>query len=410
MSDEDWMSLRLEAEHLFTPGTAIKEQDLFAGRQGQLDKLSQRIRLAGSHAVIYGERGVGKSSLVNIFRYVADRSPSRVQYIRVAVTGGDTFPDIFRKIFKRIQVDVDGESTQLSTYYTDKDISPDDVLLEMENFSAAVVPIVVIDEYDRIKDDATKTKISDTIKLLSDEGARVTFFIVGVADAVNDLLQGHGSIGRAMAEIEMPRMSDSEVISIILDRIRRAGMTANESALWKCVFICKGLPHFAHLMGLHAMQAACDRKSLRIKDEDINEATKRALENTNRSLQEDFERAIYSERNDNIFLPVLIACALAAKDSLGMFTAKDVGRVLHDITGENYEVPAFSYHLNEFCSENRGEILKKYGKKRQFKYRFDEAMLEPQVILEGLRRNAISKEIVTKYSPSRQADLFSSAL
>lgn len=75
MSDEDWLALRREAEILFTPGTAIQEQELFAGRTEQIDKLAQRIRLAGSHAIIYGDRGVGKSSLVNIFRHIADESP-----------------------------------------------------------------------------------------------------------------------------------------------------------------------------------------------------------------------------------------------------------------------------------------------------------------------------------------------
>lgn len=78
MSEDDWRVLRAEAEGIFTPGTPIREQELFAGRLPQLEKLAQRIRMAGSHAVLFGERGVGKSSLVNIFRYVAPAGPKKI--------------------------------------------------------------------------------------------------------------------------------------------------------------------------------------------------------------------------------------------------------------------------------------------------------------------------------------------
>lgn len=406
MTDEDWRVLRGEAEILFTPGTSIKEQDLFAGRSQQIDKLTQRVRLPGSHAVIYGERGVGKSSLVAIFKYVADQSPNSVQYIRIAATEGDDYRAIMLKIFKRMTVIDGAERKRLADFYEGRDITPDDVLLEFENFSLNTVPIIVIDEFDRITDTATKVKVSDMIKLLSDEAINATFFIVGVSDAVEDLIKGHASIGRSIAEIEMPRMSDAEITDIILIRLRRVGMKISADALWDCIFISKGLPHYAHLLGLHAMQAACDRKSLQIAERDITEATNRSLLEANHSIKEAFERAVYSERKDNIFRQVLTACALAKKDPLGQFNAKSVAVKLKEITGMEYEVPAFSYHLNEFCEEGRSNILQKYGQTRKFTFRFNEALMEPYVLLEALRQSIIRKSDVQKNQPSRQSDFF----
>lgn len=407
MTDEDWAALRHEAEILFTPGTSIKEQDLFAGRSQQIQKLTQRIRLAGSHAVIYGERGVGKSSLVSIFKYIADGSKSDINYIRIAATQGDKFRDVILKIFKRMTV-LDGENRKrLADYYDDRDITPDDVLLEMQNFALSTLPIIVIDEFDRLADDDTKTKISDTLKLLSDESVPVTFFIVGVSDAVEDLLKGHASIGRAIAEIEMPRMSDEEIIDIISVRLRRAGMKITSDAIWNCVFVCKGLPHYAHLIGLHAMQSACDRRSLTIAARDVEEATDRSLSEANHSIKEAYERAVYSERKDNIFREVLTACALAKKDPLGRFNAKSVAIKLKEITGQDYAVPAFSYHLNEFCEEGRSCILQKYGQTRKFTFRFSEALMEPYVVLEALRQSILNKVDVQKAQPKRQSELFS---
>lgn len=264
----------------------------------------------------------------------------------------------------------------------------------------------MIDEFDRLKDERTNSLISNTIKLLSDEAANATFFIVGVSDAVGDLLKGHESIGRALAQVEMPRMSDREITDIIQKRLSLAGMKISTEALWDCVFICKGLPHYAHLLGLHAMQVACDRRALRVEQADIAVATTRALSEANQSIKEGFERAVFSERPDNIFKETLIACALAQKDPLGRFSAKSVATRLSEITAEHYDVPAFSYHLNEFCTDTRGPILQKTGQRRRFMFRFREALMESYVIMEGLDRNIITRKTVEKFKPRRQGDFF----
>jgi hypothetical protein len=245
-----------------------------------------------------------------------------VQYIRVAATEGDDYNGLFIKIFKRMVLEEDGKKSRLSDVYENRVITPDDVLLEFENFSGATIPIIVIDEFDRLKDQRAKVLVSDTIKLISDEAINATFFIVGESDAVEDLLHGHESIGRALSQVEMPRMSDGEIIDIINGRLKRAGIKITSEAMWDCVFICKGLPHYAHLLGLHAMQSACDRRSLIINRSDIYEASKRSLQDANQSIKLGFETAVYSERPDNIFKHVLIACALAQKDAFGRFPVR----------------------------------------------------------------------------------------
>jgi len=411
MFDSDWAALRNDAELNFTPGTPIRERDLFAGRSPQINKLNQRIRMAGSHAVIYGERGVGKSSLVNVFRQIAASIPDRIQYIRIAVTEGDDFTKVMTKVFKRMTAkDNDGTEYRLSDRYEGKEITPDDVLLEMENFRASATPIVVIDEFDKLADDFSSSLVSSTIKLLSDEGSNVTFFIVGVSDAVNQLIHGHESLGSPIAEIEMPRMEDKEIIDVIHKRVSQMGTTMSESAIWDCVFLCKGLPYYAHLVGLHSVQAACDRHSLKIDRDDVAKATERSISGANQSIKEAYEAAIYSERTTNIFQEVLVACALSEKDPLGRFSAKSVSTRLKQITGKAYDQPQFAYHLKEFCSDSRGNLLERFGAQRQFRFRFREALTEAFVVLQGKQAGIITDEFVKKYGPKRQADLFSDEL
>ena len=61
--DEDWQLLEAAAQTLFRPRTPVDESRLFAGRFEQVKTLVDVIYEPGGHAIIYGERGVGKTSL-----------------------------------------------------------------------------------------------------------------------------------------------------------------------------------------------------------------------------------------------------------------------------------------------------------------------------------------------------------
>src|SRR5439155_3206936 len=74
-------------------------------------------------------------------------------------------------------------------------------------FKASEMPIIVIDEFDRIRDAPTRMSVANTIKLLSNRGANVTLIFVGVAEDVTQLIDDYSSVERAIAQVFMPRMS-----------------------------------------------------------------------------------------------------------------------------------------------------------------------------------------------------------
>ena len=51
---------------VFKPSAPINREDLFAGRLSQIRDVVDAINQQGQHAVLYGKRGVGKTSLANM--------------------------------------------------------------------------------------------------------------------------------------------------------------------------------------------------------------------------------------------------------------------------------------------------------------------------------------------------------
>lgn len=65
-TDDDWRQLDYRAADIFSPHAPIDEEQLFAGRLDLIEGLIETVFQRGQHAILYGERGVGKTSLVNI--------------------------------------------------------------------------------------------------------------------------------------------------------------------------------------------------------------------------------------------------------------------------------------------------------------------------------------------------------
>src|ERR1700733_13370267 len=68
-SDDEDLGAQFRIDTLlesFSPSAPIDRRDVFAGRRDQLAALYTVMRQRGQHAVIYGERGVGKTSLASI--------------------------------------------------------------------------------------------------------------------------------------------------------------------------------------------------------------------------------------------------------------------------------------------------------------------------------------------------------
>ncbi|MEX2617818.1 MAG: AAA family ATPase [Alphaproteobacteria bacterium] len=408
---DDILAKRFEINELFTPSTPVTVAELFAGRSGQMLRIIDAIAERGRHVILYGERGVGKTSLARIIPYVIPAKTDRIQYYRVQAFPTDNFHTLAKKIFKRIKFRGDvGDGDQeydVADLYPDT-ITPDDFVSECGQFLESDIPVIVIDEFNEIRDDEAPVMIANVIKALSDSGTNVTIIVVGVADSVGALIEHHESIQRCTEEILMPRMNKEELVEVLDPRLKQLDFTIKGDAKWKIINLAKGLPAYVHGLGKHAcLSAITTGKRLRIEEADVDTAIDDLIKASDQSFKDAYESATRSNQPGNLLKQVLTACALARPDESGYFTPVAVKEPLSDILGRPIEIANFQNHLKAFIDPKRKEILQRLGEPRAYRFRFRQPAMQPYVLMKAMTENIIGEDAKRALSFPEQADLFS---
>ena len=410
LTAEDWAALRADITEAFSPGSPVQERDLFAGRASQIASLEDAVNQRGKHAIVFGERGVGKTSLANVLPLALHRPNKELIYVRVNCSPVDTFQSLWKKVFKRMSYVAEtlaGPVTKRISEDFGDDLTPDDVQLVLSEFDSNHVPIIVLDEFDTIQSAATTQLVANTIKALSDYSVNATVVLVGVAEDISNLISGHESITRCLIQVKMPRMSTEELKQLVLTRYSRCGLTTDADAVWKIIFLSRGLPYYTHSLAMYAARHAVDSRRLSVMHEDVDRALDGAIAELDQSIKEKYVLAVRSQRTeDTLYAPVLLACAFAATDELGRFQQTAVAAPLNKIIpGKNYVASTFALHMNAFTEEDRGRVLQRAGTPRNYRYRFADPMMQPYVILKGLSEGRLTDEIAQIFSTKPQLEI-----
>jgi len=374
---------------VFTPGAPIDDYALFGGRMDQVTDVINTVGQKGRHVILYGERGVGKTSLANVLAEVfAGFDGFRLKSVGVNCQTSDDFASLWSNVFRELEWNGNG------TWAGRIPDEPEQIRYALERLENQA--LIVVDELDRLEDDDALSLLADTIKTLSDHAAPVTLVLVGVADSVDDLLGDHYSVGRALTQVHLPRMSTAELEEIVDKGLSELRLDVDPEARRRIARLSEGLPFYTHSLALHAGQHAVADDRARIEEVDVSRAVQRVVSKTQHSIQAAYETAVRSPRKDTLFQQVLLAAALAPKGPLGHFTAGAVREPMSRIMGEQVEISKFNRHLNAFAGEKRGRILEKSGEERGWFYRFRDPLLQPFVLLQGLAREQIDERLVSE--------------
>jgi len=285
-------------------------------------------------------------------------------------------------------------------------VTPADVVRELGMFSENDIPIVVIDEYNLVKDSSTSQMMAETIKAISDASLKVTVVIVGISDSVSDLLAGHESIGRCSEEVLMPRMANEEMRDVLERRVKRLGMAIEGDAKWKIINLSKGLPAFAHGLGKGAVMSAISNRRKTVRETDVDSAIDEVLNSSWNTLKSEYEVATHSNQEKARYKQILTACALAQSDEIGYFIPKEVQGPLSIILGRQIGIDGFNDNLKDFTESKRGRVLQRKGQARIFRYRFRNPAMQPYVIMKGIQDGLLDESARIALSAPEQPSLF----
>lgn len=416
LSAERARSIHEQAAVAFQPRTPISNREFFAGRWEQLTQINDAVSHAGLHVIIYGERGVGKTSIANVIKplvhmFDGDRSerdqaaPDRL-VIKVNANVDDSFSDIWIKAFGEVGLSASKESigfipeqkmipgTLADRVSASSDLTIDDVRRVLTHLPESVF---VFDEFDRMGSVHVK-KFTDLIKSLSDYAVPTTIVLVGVAETVDELIADHQSVERAMIQVPMPRMTADELAEILVKAEEILGIQFAENAKHRVVKMSQGLPHYAHLVGQNAVRKAAAHHDEIVSTQHVDEGLLQAMRSATQSVKTSYETATHSAHPDALYTQVLLACALAAYDQIdnyGFFQASSVVDPLGQILNKTVTISTFNKHLAEFSEvDSRGRILEKRGKQRSYRYRFRNPLLPPYIIMKGISGGLISADVI----------------
>jgi hypothetical protein len=274
-------------------------------------------------------------------------------------------------------------------------------------FSPNDIPIILIDEFDKVDDLATPMLMANLIKYLSDYNVNVTLIVVGVGDNVSSLIGEHESIRRCISPISMPRMKPAELQEILDKRLPHLGMQISSDARSQIVTLARGLPAYVHALGRFAVQTSLDHKKLVVTTIEVDTATQIVLKQTDFACRDDYAKATRSNQKDALYEHVLLACALAGATNDGFFAPNAIVKPLTDILLRPVQIATFQRHLKEFASPYRGDILQQRGKPRAYRFRFKDPMMQPYIIMKGIVDGTIPKSARAILSFPEQPELSS---
>lgn len=267
---------RMKLHEAFTPSQPVSDRKRFAGRQDVLTSVIRAIEEQRLHVVLYGERGLGKTSVVHVLTQAA--RDARYLVVYVSCGADSNFDEVFRTIAGHIPMlfhstvgptspDVEKGKTLADTLPSSP-ISPriaSDILAKVVGTRV----VVVLDEFDRSNSGLFRQNVAELIKNLSDRLVRVQLVIAGVALNLTELLEYVPSIQRNIFALQLPWMSPAEIRLLIKNGSEICDLTFDESAEDAIVSAAHGSPYLASLISHHAGLCALDEQRTRVSTADV---------------------------------------------------------------------------------------------------------------------------------------------
>lgn len=356
--------------NVFTPHTPVNQENLFRGRMSEVQQILSTLNTPGQHVLLFGERGVGKSSLANIASTKLIKIAGKELIIK-RCSKSDSFSTIFEFLLDKCGIDTSILTRNSSASLAIKNIgfnecierkgivdkinSPSWICDKIKDYNV----LLLIDEFDSIQNKDDKHKVAELIKLLSDSNSTFKIFVVGIAESAEELTAGHTSIQRCLKEIKLSKMNKMELIDIIKTGSSKLNLNFTRDAKFRICSLSSGYPHFTHLIALKAAENAIVNELSNIDINEVNEAIEKSISDCENTLRLSYEDTVKSSSTIGVYRMVLYATALCYDEFI---RSKDIKFVYELIFDEEITQQRLNQYLSKLVSNSNDKILKRLTK------------------------------------------------
>lgn len=253
---------------VLSPSRPLQSEQFLRGRASQLAGIKKALFQPGRHVLIHGFRGVGKSSLAQTSAFslsAGGRDPLVVGCDKTS-TFNSIVKDIIEEAFRNNST-FEKKTTETNfglssfginigkkqTVYEQPPSAPGSVneavrLFQFlcENYTPK--PVIVIDEFDQLKNKDEQEHITNFIKQISDKHIDSRFIFCGIGDSIEALMSAHGSADRYFYTVGLAQLPYEARYEIVTEAAESLGIQVDDNTLIRIARISDGFPHYVHFI------------------------------------------------------------------------------------------------------------------------------------------------------------------
>lgn len=389
------------------PSSPIRREELLRGRAQQLTQIKKALSSPGRNVFIFGDRGVGKTSLAQTAAYLHQSSDE--EPVMVTCDKGSSCFKISQTIASRLLRENPVTSKTTTTrklsakiHFVQGEIQksleegkiplPSSVdeaigLIQYTALTHSASPVVVVDEFERLSDANERGIFGDLIKQIGDQALPAKFVFCGVGSSLDDLLAGHESCYRYLSAVRLDRLRFDPRMEIIEDAARALGVTVSRNYLTRIALISDGFPHYIHLIGSKMFWSVFEdeQRPSEVLADHFTDAIRQSVEDVEAHLRSVYEKATQKYNDEYQY----VLWALADHPDLKRRSSaiyESYCRIMGQLNIEPLERQKFNTRINALKGDAHSSILKA---SRQGWYEFREPVLRGYCRLRAEERNVV---------------------
>lgn len=368
-------------DNYLSPSRPIRKTEFLMGRVADLEVISRALKSSGRQVFIYGDRGVGKTSLGLTASNSYAQQFTNLTPITLSCSSGTNFSSLITEAITSLhghdprlqkRAEKSGLFASMGNWFGARAERTDtintrpeihDVNDAISHMAHAVkdrldAPILFIDEFDRLEDEKDRRLFGDFVKQIGDRDIGLKLVICGIGDSLQDLLSAHESAYRYIEGINLEPLIWQTRQDIMMSAADALNLDIDIATRYRICVISDGFPHFIHLVCQKIFwrtfedKKICDQPTVKHYNQGIAEAVKGAEPH----LISVYEKATRKYNDD--YEVVLWAAADHRNPSapLGQIY-ESYKRLMGDLDREPLSRSVFSSRMHQLKSRAHGEIL-----------------------------------------------------